>query len=87
MPELSRFYGIIISMYAKDHLPPHFHARYGEAVGLIEIRTGEMLEGTLPRRALRLVQDWVELHKNELLENWEESQKDNPDFQKIEPLK
>ncbi len=74
-------------MYAKDHLPPHFHARYSEFVTLIDIRTGELLEGELARRALRLIQDWAELHRTELLENWNEGQSDNPDFRKIEPLK
>ncbi len=86
MPELSRFYGIVIYMFAKDHPPPHCHAKYGEHVGLINIRTGEMIKGNLPRRALRLLQDWVELHENELMKNWNESQKDNPAFQKIKPL-
>jgi len=60
VPEISRFYGLIIYMYPKDHLPPHLHAKYGE--------------------------DWVELHENELLENWNESFSENPNFKKIEPL-
>ncbi len=55
MPELSRFYGIVIYMFAKDHLPPHCHVKYAEFRGLIDIRTGEIIEGYLPRRALRLV--------------------------------
>lgn len=71
----------------KDHLPPHFHARYGEFWGKIEIETGEILEGNLPRRAIRLIQDWVELHKDELFANFEEAQKDNPDIKPIEPLR
>lgn len=71
----------------KDHLPPHFHARYGEFWGKIEIETGEMLEGNLPRRAIRLIQDWVELHKPELLANFEEAQKDTPHIKPIEPLR
>ncbi len=87
MPELSRFYGIIIYMFAKDHNPPHFHAKYGEFMALIEIKTGELLAGGLPRRALRLVQDWAELHRSELLLNWEKGQSDSPEFAKIEPLK
>lgn len=86
MPELSRFYGIIIYMFAKDHNPPHFHAKYGEFVGIIDIRTGEIIEGALPRRALRLVQDWAELHKEELMINWKSAQSDNPTFKRIEPL-
>ena len=87
MPEISRFFGIVISMYAKDHFPPHFHARYGEYVGLFNMETGNMIEGNMPRRAIRLIQDWAELHTNELQQNWHESQKDNPAFRKITPLK
>jgi hypothetical protein len=86
MPELSRFYGIIIYMFAKDHNPPHFHAKYGDYMGIIDIQKGELIEGELPRRALRLVQDWAELHKDELLLNWETAQSDNPEFRRIEPL-
>jgi hypothetical protein len=74
-------------MFAKDHNPPHFHAKYGEFMGIIDIRTGELMEGELPRRALRLVQDWTtELHKEELISNWESAQSDNPEFKRIEPL-
>jgi hypothetical protein len=86
MPEISRFFGIIISMYAKDHLPLHFHAKYGDFVGIFSIESGDMLEGNLPRRAIRLVQEWWELHKSELEENWRQSQTDAPQFKKIEPL-
>ncbi|MBF9254705.1 DUF4160 domain-containing protein [Pontibacter sp. 172403-2] len=87
MPELSRFYGIIIYMFVKDHNPPHFHAKYGEFIGVIDIRTGEIIEGDLPRRALRLVQDWAELHRIELMANWEAAQSDSPELNKIEPLR
>lgn len=86
MPEVSRFYGIVIYMFAKDHAPPHCHAKYGENFGLIDIRSGELLEGHLPRRALRLIQDWVEINEEALLTNWQEGQKDNPNFRKISPL-
>jgi hypothetical protein len=86
MPELSRFYGIIIYMFAKDHNPPHFHAKYGDYRAIIDIHKGEIVDGELPRRALRLVQDWAELHKDELLLNWETAQSDNPEFKRIEPL-
>lgn len=87
MPEICRFYGIIIYMFVKDHAPPHFHAKYGEFRALININSGELIEGNLPRRALRLVQDWTELHREELNKNWIESQKDNPEIAKIDPLK
>jgi hypothetical protein len=52
MPEISRFFGIIIAMYAKDHLPPHFHAKYGDFLGLFNIETGDLIEGNMPRRAI-----------------------------------
>lgn len=86
MPEISRFFGIIIAMYAKDHLPPHFHAKYGDYLGIFNIETGDLIEGNLPRRAIRLVQDWTELHRLELMDNWSQSQKDDPNFHKIPPL-
>jgi hypothetical protein len=86
MPELSRFYGIVIYMFVKDHNPPHFHAKYGEFKGIFSIQTGELLEGELPRRAIRLIEDWTELHRDELMKNWESAQSDSPEFEKIEPL-
>lgn len=86
MPELSRFYGIIIYMFVKDHPPPHIHAKYGEYRAIIDIRTNEIESGHLPKRAFRLVQEWVNLHQNELLENWNEAQLDHPTINKIPPL-
>ena len=87
MPEISRFFGIIIYFYADDHLPSHFHARYAEYEAQISIETGNIMVGDLPNKELRLVQAWVELHRDELLDNWNESQKDIPEFKKIEPIK
>ena len=86
MPELSRFYGIIIYLFAKDHAPPHCHVKYGDDRALVSLETGELLEGNLPRRALRLVQDWIELHKAELFADWEEAQTERPQIKKIAPL-
>ena len=76
MPVISRFYGIVIKMYFRqaEHNPPHFHAIYGEFVGSIDIQTGEMLEGDLPRRALKIVQEWAEQHRSELLTMWDTQQ-------------
>jgi len=73
MPVISRFYGIIIKMFflASEHNPPHIHAIYGEYVGIIDIRTNEMLQGDLPSKALKLVQEWVQIHQKALLEMWE----------------
>ena len=73
MPVISRFYGIIIKMFflASEHNPPHIHAIYGEYVGIIDIRTNQMLQGDLPSKALKLVQEWVQIHQKALLEMWE----------------
>lgn len=71
MPVVSRFFGIAIAFYWQDHLPPHFHAIYGGDEAVIDIRTGEVLHGSLPRRALSLVNEWRTLHDGELLDNWE----------------
>jgi hypothetical protein len=67
MPEISRFYGIIIKMFFNDHAPPHFHTEYGEHKAMIEIISGEILEGYLPKNQLKLVQAWTILHEEELL--------------------
>lgn len=70
MPTISRFFGIIIRMFFSEQAPPHFHAEYGEYRAEIDIQTLEVLAGKLPRRALELVQDWAELHRDELLKDW-----------------
>lgn len=86
MPTISAFYGILIQMFWNDHAPPHFHARYGEYNGIVDINSLKMLEGDLPRRALNLIIDWAELHQKELMADWELcTQKLMP--KKIEPLK
>ena len=69
MPEISRFLGIIIVLYYRDHRPPHFHAKYGSYEVIVDIETG-VVEGRFPRRALRLTLEWYDIHKAELLENW-----------------
>jgi hypothetical protein len=71
MPEIARFYGIIIYMYFGDHPLPHLHARYGGSQAKLALRTGEVLRGNLPPRALKLVQEWIALRRTELLANWE----------------
>lgn len=71
MPTISAFYGLIIQMFFKDHVPPHFHVRYAEHKAIIDIRNLSMIEGWLPRRALGLVLDWALLHQVELLDNWQ----------------
>ncbi|EOD01909.1 DUF4160 domain-containing protein [Caldisalinibacter kiritimatiensis] len=74
MPVVSRFYGIIIKMYFNDHLPPHFHAIYGEYNGLFDINTLNMLEGDLPKRAQKLILEWANLHQQELIKMWKTQQ-------------
>ncbi|OIQ75832.1 hypothetical protein GALL_424960 [mine drainage metagenome] len=85
MPTLSIFYGIVIQMFWNDHAPPHFHALYGEEEVLIDIRTLEVIEGQLSRRAMALVLEWAQEHRAELLEDWELCEaKQSP--KKISPL-
>jgi len=71
MPEISRFLGIVIAMYYRDHPPPHFHAVYGSFEAQIQIDPPGLLRGDLPPRALSLVVEWAALHRQELLDNWE----------------
>ena len=85
MPELSRFYGIIITMYADDHNPPHFHVQYAEEEALFNIVDGVFMKGSLPSKAARLVLAWYEIHKDELLENWSNLNAGKPHI-KISPL-
>ncbi len=70
MPEVSRFYGIVIRMYFADHPPPHFHASYGSEEALISIRDQAVLAGSLPSRAMGLVAEWSHLHRSELMACW-----------------
>ena len=86
MPTLSVFFGLIIRMYYKDHQPPHIHVQYQDSNALIDILTGEVTEGGLPTRQLRLVQAWVEIHKDNLLANWALCLNGEEPF-KIDPLK
>lgn len=86
MPELSRFYGIVIKMYFDDHLPPHFHAEYGEYEALININTLAVIAGKFPARALGLVIEWALLHQAELNREWTKA-KNLQSLDKIPPLK
>jgi len=84
VPELSRFLGIVIAMFYRDHEPPHFHATYSDFDIEVSIRDG-VVTGRFPRRALRLVLEWFELHQDELLENWELARGRKP-LKRIAPL-
>jgi hypothetical protein len=86
MPEISRFYGIVIRMYFDEHLPPHFHAEYGEYEALIHISALAVIGGGLPPRALGLVIEWASLHQDELGDLWERARNMEP-LGKIAPLK
>ncbi|MDE0513477.1 MAG: DUF4160 domain-containing protein [Gammaproteobacteria bacterium] len=84
MPVISRFLGITIAMYWRDHGPPHFHAKYSGYEIRVDIVTGEV-HGEFPKRALRHVLEWHGMHKKELVENWQLCQK-NEALKLIEPL-
>ena len=84
MPEISRFFGIVIAMYYRDHSPPHFHARYGRHEISVRIRDG-VVTGTFPPRPLGLVLEWYIRHREELVENWERARRGAP-LLRIDPL-
>jgi len=77
MPIISRFYGVIIAMYFKDHNPPHIHAKYSGFEAMIDFN-GEILQGYLPSRAKNIVIEWIISHKSELEKNWEKAQNGQP---------
>ena len=84
MPEISRFLGIVIGIFYSEHGVAHFHAVYGEHEVSVEVESGR-IHGQFPARALRLVLEWAELHKGELLENWELARQGQP-LKQIAPL-
>ena len=83
MPEITRFYGIVIKMFfkPKEHEPSHIHALYGEYMGEFNVRTMEMIQGDLPKKAQDLVQEWISMYQNELQAMWDRQQ-----IQKLPPL-
>ncbi|MBC8196260.1 MAG: DUF4160 domain-containing protein [Candidatus Marinimicrobia bacterium] len=81
MPEIARLYGIVIKLFYGDHSSLHFHAVYGEFVGLFNINTLELIKGDLPRRARNLVIEWTKINKTELIQMW-----DTQEFHKLQPL-
>ena len=78
MPQISRFFGIIIMMYADDHNPPHFHARYGEYEAEILLSNFSVKNGWLPPRVLGMVMEWATEHKDELMNDWERAKRFEP---------
>lgn len=85
MPEISRFFGIIIFMYFDDHNPPHFHVKYGEQRAIVGIQDLRLLEGNLSRRAMNMVLEWANEHRLELMNNWNRMQSTG-EYTKIPPL-
>lgn len=85
MPEISRFFGIIIKMYPGDHAPPHFHAEYNDYNAIVDIRTLAIIAGRLPPRATGLVIEWATLHQAELMDLWTRASEYQPLY-KIDPL-
>ncbi|UTC52377.1 DUF4160 domain-containing protein [Treponema sp. OMZ 305] len=85
MPVLSMFYGVIISMFYKDHNPPHIHIQYAEYKAIVDFN-GDILEGELPSKQRKLIEAWIVLHQDELYANWQLA-KDKQGLFKIDPLK
>jgi len=77
MPVISRFYGIIIKMYFNDHLPAHFHAMYGEYSAIIDVYNGNIIEGDLPKRAKKLINEWWKINKDSIIKMWESKEFNN----------
>lgn len=86
MPEVSRFFGISIKIFFGDHVPPHFHAEYGDYKAQINIRSYVIIAGELPPRALGMVIEWASQHQDELFELWDLAAQNKP-LHRIEPLK
>ncbi|KAB2951164.1 DUF4160 domain-containing protein [Heliorestis acidaminivorans] len=85
MPVISEFYGIKILMYWNDHMPAHFHAEYGGHKILVDIKNGSVIKGVFPSKQLKLVLAWCEIHRDELMKNWENAIK-HMSIEKIAPL-
>lgn len=83
MPTLARFYGIVMRMYflGSEHNPPHVHAIYGENTAAFDLRTGEMIEGDMPKRATGMIREWISTIREELLKMWE-----TQEFRQLKPL-
>ena len=84
MPEISRFYGIVIFMNYNDHTPPHFHARYQGQEVTIDIQNGTV-RGEMTKRALKMIFEWLEMHEAEITQNWERARARQP-LEQIAPL-
>ena len=85
MPEISRFYGIVVRMYYNDHAPPHLHAEYAGKEALLDIERLDVLRGRIARRALTMLLEWASLHRDELEDDWNRMRAGMPP-QPIAPL-
>jgi len=85
VPEVSSFYGIRVTMYYDDHNPPHFHVEYAGYKASVLIQNGVIDKGYIPNRQLKLVLAWCEIHRDELMQNWELARQDKP-LNRINPL-
>lgn len=85
MPEISRFFGVVITMHYADHAPPHFHARYGAHRASISLHPLRLFQGSLPPRALGFVIEWATLHQAELMNDWALARERKP-LQPLDPL-
>ncbi len=85
MPEISRFYGIVIKMFHNDHAPPHLHAEYGNAKMVVGIDSLRVIAGMLPPRAMGLVMEWMAQHQGELQHAWDQARQMQP-IDRVEPL-
>jgi hypothetical protein len=85
MPEISRFLGIVIAMYYREHAPPHFHAKYGSQRAAFSVADLRVIEGQLPPRVVSLVLEWAFQHRDELMENWNRAERKEA-LAAIEPL-
>jgi hypothetical protein len=85
MPVISEFYGIRIVMFWNEHMPPHFHAEYGDRKVLIDIQHAAVIQGVFPFKQLKLVLAWCEIHQKELMQNWEYAQT-HKELHRIDPL-
>jgi hypothetical protein len=86
VPIISEFFGIKVLMYWNDHLPPHFHAEYGGNRIIVDILNGVVIKGIFPFKQLKMILAWCEIHREELMQNWERG-KEHLEFQKIDPLR
>jgi hypothetical protein len=85
LPEICRFYGIVIKMFWDDHPPPHFHAEYGEHKAVVSIQTLALIHGSLPSRALGLTIEWAEPRRQQLVDLWRLAQANEP-LHRLDPL-